>query len=188
MENLQNIVIMDFKAPLIRKISQELSISEDNAERIFTALRSEKYPFLGNELSIIQETAGNNGLIALNGTYSLNIKKSLLVLIAFALDIKVTYGVASLALQITGLDGQVLYKLNQENGEQCIAREIILNKYVDKNILSSKECLNNDLPCKHRIDGQCKCSSETVEKILEKLEEHFVIRPANAEGVYQMNI
>ncbi len=188
MKNLQDIEITDFKIPVIRKISQELFISEDSAEKIFTVLRSEKYPFLGNELSVIQETTGNNGLIVLNGVYSLNIKKSLLILIAFALDIKVTYGAASLALQFIGLDGQVLYKLNRENGEQCIAREIVLNRYTNKNILSSKECINNDLPCKYRVDGQCKCSSERVEEILRKLEELLVIKPVNAEGVYGMNI
>lgn len=188
MNNLENIEITDFKIPIVRKISQELIISEDNAEKIFNVLHSEKYSFLGNELSAVQETVGGNGLIMLNGVYSLNIKKSLLILIAFVLDIKITYGVASLALQFIGLDGQVLYKLNRENGEQCIAREIVLNKYADKNILNSRECIYNDLPCKYRTDGQCKCSSERVEKILRRLEELLVIKQVNTEGVYQINL
>ena len=50
-------------------------------------------------------------------------QESLLILIAFALDIKVAHGVASFALQLGGYDGQVLYKLNEKNGEKCIARE-----------------------------------------------------------------
>ena len=188
MEKFQNIEIIDFKLPLIRRIAEELSISKDNAEKIFTVLRSESNSFLGNELSIVWEKVSNNGLIVLNGVYSLNIKKSLLALIAFILDIKLSYGVASFVLQLLGIDGQTFYKLNNNNGEKCVAREFVLKKYVDKNILNSKECINNDLPCKYRIDGQCTCSVERVVKILEKLENNSVIKPVNDDGLYQMNI
>ena len=179
--------IVNYKSSIIESISNLLGISEEDGERIFCVLRSEKYPFVGNELQIFREESGNTGLLFLDGLYSLNIKITTLTLLALVLDIKITKGAAMAALQLSGLGKQGFVKLNSMNGERCMAREAVFFQKIDKNIFrnNNKDCVNHDLLCNYRKDGQCTCQPDDVEKLLQELEKMNVFERTATDGVYK---
>ena len=107
--------------------------------------------------------------VMLNAKYSINIKKSLIVLIMLLLDSKLTKGIASTGLALTGVSGQTIYKIT--NRERCILLDTLISKkrIVDDYLYFEKECVQNDIECPYRSDYICNRNDFDIKKVLDEL-------------------
>lgn len=115
---------------------------------------------------------------------NINLKASTIALIALILDIEVTNGIASFILAATGVDMRLITKLDEEMGEKCVLVEVYKkeNHKAKSNILNQiygKECINNDMNCKFRVQGICTIEQENVKEILDDLNNKNVLTKKN---------
>ena len=114
----------------------------------------------------------------------INFKVSTIALIALILDIEVTNGIASFILAATGVNIRSIAKINESIGEKCVLLEIYRNdrhktKLSTLKNMFCRECINNDMNCKYRIQGMCTIDSEKINEILENLKDKNVIVKEN---------
>ena len=80
---------------------------------------------------------------------------------------------------------ECLIRLNEENGEVCVCKEIKCKKGSlggwDDFCNSSKECVNNNLNCSFNHDGNCNLTKEAFENILSVLIEKKIVEMNNGE-------
>lgn len=185
---MKTLKIIDNELTIIDEIASFLGVSGENAQRIFEILASDKYPYKDTELIVFQKNSDDKGILFMDGLYFLNIKTTVLVVLALLLDMNVTSGLASATLQLMGLGNQGIAKLNSYLGERCIAREATLMKEIDKEVLSANhmECVNNDLECKFRKENRCNCMVKDVEKIIDSLEHKNVLKFNDKSGKYRL--
>lgn len=136
-------------------------------------LNSDEYVKISAEFSSFPP--GMIGLMVPRTNYYINIKVTTIVVAALLADITLTQGALSTFLGLCGFSSTALTELSEELGEKCIVRETLARnpKVGSSSILIplKGECCNNDLSCKFRIDGRCRCSKDDILKIYEKLTE-----------------
>lgn len=174
-----NIEKLDYKDNIIREINQALEISPDDAQKIFCFL--EENPDIPDAgFATPKQDPGVKNMVAADGLYYINIKLVTLTVIAMVLDVALTKGILSKILGLSKLDSQAIIKISSENGHRCLLKEMLLEKKegINKSILEkyNGECNNVDHPCNYRVDGECGCFPEDVEKILCELKESKVCR------------
>lgn len=182
--------VVGLRSSVVSCIAQTLGISELDGERIFEVLQSEHYPFSGNQLIAYGMGMGNEGLLVANGLYYLSIKMTTLSILVLLLDIAITKGAASAAVQFAGGDLRGITKLNRGKGEPCIVKEGLLAgaQGIDSDILADHKgmCINHDLPCGFRKGESCTCSQNDILDALKHLEECHVFY-LTTEGKYRLN-
>lgn len=172
----------NYKNKIIRDIGSILDINTKEAEAIFEFAQQN---INSNIATISNLNAGEeiSGFVSSDGLYYINIKISLLALIAYILDISITNGAISFISTVTGINMGGISRISPEQGETCILKEIISSKTdaVDQYLLADhhKECINNNIHCNYRIEGLCCCSPEEVHKILNKLSDKKILKRLN---------
>lgn len=123
--------------------------------------------------------------------YHINIKKTTIVFLQIFIE-------AILQAKITGNQQlkipiipsiirfkECLNRLNEENGEVCVCKEIQCKKGSlggwDDFCNSSKECINNNLNCSFNHDGKCNLTKEAFENIMSVLMEKKIVEMNNGE-------
>ncbi len=126
-----------------------------------------------------------------NKNYNINLKIVTITILAAILDVNLTKGFASVALSVSGFKSNGVVKLSETEGEKCVVLEMLRTKsgVITKDILppSNRECINNNLNCKHRSGDQCKIGEKDIQKIFLSLCDKNVIRE-NGNGVYKYNL
>lgn len=134
-------------------------------------------------VNIIEEPSkfpmGIYNTLILNAKYNVNIRKSLLIFIMLLLDSRITKGVASAVLGISGLSGQSIHKISEQ--EKCILLETLIGKkrLVDDYKHYKKQCTQKDIKCPYRIEYTCMRSHSESEKILDELISKEIIKRKN---------
>lgn len=110
-----------------------------------------------------------------NPIYSINIKNSTLLLAAALVDVKVTSGLAAIALTAMGKTPQSVTKI--ENKHKCILAEIKHHGKckIDTLDFEGEECVWNSFPCGFRDEGICKRKRSELETQVEELKKNKII-------------
>lgn len=112
-------------------------------------------------------------LLIKSSDFNINIKAATLITLALLLDIKLTLGIASAALTITGFNGQAIARVDVSEGEKCLVLEAMQskNRIIDENVFSvcNSECVHNDLRCRYQSEDKCRISGEDIKRILDGL-------------------
>lgn len=168
---MNNITKIGSRKKIEESITSTIFVSNTDAKRIFDFL-AVTYRENSPEFGCIElKTSFEEGFIDSEGQYYINLSKGVLLIIARILDITLTKGVISDICGMLGIQTQVFYETNQQEGETCLLREYLRNgkslniqKY---SYLIQKECVNNDLSCKYRdYNGICCIQESDIETIL----------------------
>lgn len=115
-----------------------------------------------------------------NTNININLKASTIAILAAILDVKLTRGFLNFLLNASGFNSCSVVRLDEEEGEKCIILEMLKTKphIITKNILPpiNKECFNNNLNCKYRINNQCTIEEKDIKEIFFSLCNKNVIR------------
>lgn len=171
-------------------------VSKDDVKKFISGMERLS-PFFnnGNEIinisTTIPETNPDVMEYLIPGTnYNINLKAASIAIIAAILDIKLTNGFFRLPLDFAGFKSRAMVTLNEWEGEKCLILEMLRaeSRIIDETVLplSNGECINNQLQCKYRMDGQCRIRKEDVCKILIRLCDKNVVRE-KGYGKYQYN-
>ena len=168
---MANIEAIGTSEQIQANIASELSINKTDAEKIFNYLKATYQDKTEEFGSVSLGFSSGENLTFGEGFYYINLPKGILLTIALFLDITLTQGIISGICGLAGIDTKVFYKMNQKNGEVCVLREYMRGKYtLDANQclhFIGKECINNDLECRHRdSENKCRLTKENIEKIL----------------------
>ena len=119
---------------------------------------------------------GFMGMMIMNTKYSVNVRKSTIVIIAFLLDLSFSKGIASLTLNLIGFSTQVLQKIKNE--EKCLITDILLRNKKEAGDFNynNNECVQNDIECPYRDENICKRTIEIINSQLERLIEQQIIK------------
>lgn len=178
---MDNIIKIGNDEQIINQIESTLSISQQDAESIFKYLQlsfQENTDVFG---CIYTNAPEGMEMMAKGGQYYINMPKFLLVFIALLLDITLSKGVILSVCGMAGVSTQVLYPMNQRNGESCLFREYVRNKgFFGNNWRPSfpgKACVNIDLSCEHLSkEGTCTIQEADIELTLSRFKKIKVIR------------
>ena len=185
---MDRLEITNYRNGITKEIGDALKINTDEAARILEFMQHNINPEFAS-VSRIDDEKGNNNLVTSNGLYYINIKITLLVLIAYILDIKVTNGILSLAMALTGINTKGISKISPEQGETCILKEVIRLRIdaTDRHLLECYhgECINNDINCAYRDGARCCCSADGVQAILDNLCDKNVLEKQD-EGCFMI--
>lgn len=145
---------------------------------------------LEKEMEFPKLPSGMLGMLIPKYNININIKISTLALIALILDITVTKGIASYILGMTGLNIRSIVKLDEAIGEKCVLIEVYRKEHhkADAGIftqISGRECVNNDMDCKYRVQGLCSIDQVKVKEILEDLTNKNIFTKEN--NLYKYN-
>jgi hypothetical protein len=132
--------------------------------------------YVNIEAKVNKPSPGPIGFILMNKKYSINIKKSTIIILAFLLDLNLSKGIASLVLNLSGFSFQVLQKI--ENEEKCLVIDILLGnkKNASDFNYNNEECVQNEIKCPYRDEYFCKRPIETINNLFEKLIAKQVIQ------------
>lgn len=174
---MDNIVKAGGSQKIKECLISELSISPEDAEKVFDYLKTAYQENTAEFGCISQGTDSGRGLVFGDGQYYINLPKSVLMVIALILDITLTKGIVSGVCGMLGVQMQSFYHINQHKGETCLLRECLRNdKMADSDEyshLTGKECINNDLKCQFRNGaGQCSIQKKILKKYLHVLGRH----------------
>lgn len=177
----------------VREDFENLGIKAPAAMRIINYLCRHK-ELLSDSESISDTTewpdfpAGCIGLMIPKTKYYINVKTATLFIVALLLDEKTGFPLFSSLLALKGISSTAVTALSEADGEKCIMKETLARKTKkgSADILDSLkgECGNNDLQCKYRIDGKCRCSKEDVLRIYDKLSARNIFVLDN-DGFYK---
>lgn len=113
---------------------------------------------------------------------NINIKAVTVTILALLLDMDITKGLLSSFLALYGFNNKAFTKLDEFTGEKCLLIEICSKSNHKASIstfndICEKECINNNLKCKYRVEGKCfmkiqdvveKCNSLVERNVLKK--------------------
>ena len=119
---------------------------------------------------------GFSGIIMMEEKYSINIKKSTIVILAFILDLAFSKGIISLGLGLAGFSSQTLHKIEDE--EKCLIADILIGKKRNASEFDyyNNECVQNDILCSYRDDGVCKRPAEVINEQIKRLMDLKIIK------------
>lgn len=178
---MDNIVKVGSKKKMKECIISELSISPEDAEKVFDYLEVSYKENTAEFGHIEQSTASGQELVFGSGQYYINLPKSVLMVIALILDITLTKGIISGVCGMLGVQTQSFYHIKQNKGETCLLRECLRNDNAADSdrysYLMGNECMNNDLKCQYRNEeGQCCIQKTDIEEVLKHFEEVQIIK------------
>lgn len=121
---------------------------------------------------------------SMDSKYYINVRKSIIVLVLFLLDVSVTRGAASLIAGLLGVTTQTIHKLDEQ--ERCLLLDILSSskQSLDDFLYYESECVQNDIECKYKDSSTCKRSLIEIEKRLDKLTEFGIVHIKN--GIYKL--
>ena len=169
--------------------------STDDANKIISyilmnpfVLNDDEYVELGNETC----TSNAMGMLMLDNTCYINLRKTTIILIAMLLDMTLTKGLFGTALTIFGVSTNTVCKIHEYSGEKCIIQETLKQsgKKGDKSILLkySGRCQYPQSSCKyHNRQGNdifCCCAEQNVFDIYEDLHAKHVFKKDVISNVY----
>ncbi|MCH5163581.1 MAG: hypothetical protein J1F36_01040 [Clostridiales bacterium] len=121
--------------------------------------------------------------------YYISVKFTTIFIIATIFDITLTKGFVSSATSFLGIQKQGIVKLDENNGEKCIAKQTALtkNKIGTQDILSENngQCCNKNFKCQFNIEGICHCDNSNIITIYENLTQKGVFK--KHENKYKFN-
>ena len=170
MENNKCIVLEGELENIISELSETGMFSQDDCKTVLQLLE-ENIDILSED-ETFEKVLFNKvgaGYTTANYQYYINIKITTILILVYLLDYKFTHGAAAALSSIMGIKTGAIVKLQEENGEKCIFKELTLQKKQgDKNVLKKfkGECCNNHYQCCYRSEGKCNCSKEQIEIIL----------------------
>lgn len=177
-------------------IIKNTGFNRENAKAIFDYLVKNKEKLhLADDEKITSSfefpsfSPGTIGFMTPKYNYSINIKKTTIIIVALILDIAFTKGIISTLLNMFGLSGICITKLSEANGEKCIVKETVFseNKTGNADILNAfdGECCNCDMNCNYRRGDRCTCSRDNIIDIYQRLTEVGLFRKEGDSFVYQ---
>lgn len=174
---MDSIVKMGTCEKIQESIEAELSISRTDAKKVFDYLAAtyrENTSEFGCVLPLGRE------LVFGDGQYYINLSKSVVMTIAFLLDITLTKGIISGICGMLGIPAQVFHNMNQRRGEVCLLREYLRSNNIviaeEFQYLIGKECINNDLECIYRnTEGKCCIQESDINEIFGRFREIKII-------------
>jgi hypothetical protein len=130
-------------------------------------LDSDEYITIKDEFPELKP--GFMNMMVMETKYSINIKKSLLILVMLILDVKATKGVSSAILSMSGYPSRTIYKI--EENERCILLDTLIGERKTANdyLYNENECVQNDIACLYRKNGVCKRTIENIDKTIDIL-------------------
>lgn len=158
-------------------IEAELSINRTDAKKVFDYLAA-TYRENTSEFGCVSPLGQE--FVFGEGQYYINLSKSVVMAIAFLLDITLTKGIILGVCGMIGIPSQVFYNMNQHKGEVCLLREYLRNNNIliaeGFQYLIGRECINNDLECKYRnTESKCCIQESDIKEAFEHLREIKII-------------
>jgi hypothetical protein len=168
--------------------------SEKSIDRIFNYLQKHNEllnddEYVKIEYEYSRPRSDNNGfnsqflsyLVVTRGEkiYSINIRKSIIVILAFLFDLNFSEGIASGILSLTGFTTNILQKI--DNNEICLIIDILSGnkkKPSDFNYYDN-ECVQNDIKCPYRDENLCKRTIKIINSQLDTLVKKGIIHKKN---------
>lgn len=164
----------------------ESQVFIDNIEKIIEFLDDDEY--VEKRLSFPESRPGSLLFLVPKTNYNINIKAITVATLALLFDIKLTYGILSAFLGLTGFNSHSIILLNEIDGEKCLVIEALRNKrIVSKEVFSNYnyKCANNRLNCKYKNEETCNIEKTDIEKILDVLCDKNVFTKTG--GKYKYN-
>lgn len=171
MENIKYIELEGERDNILLELSETVLLSKDDSKTVLQLL--EQNMDMLSEDETFEKVLFNKigaGYTTANYRYYINIKATTILILIYLLDYKFTHGAAAALASIIGVKTGAIVKLQEENGEKCILKELMMQKKQgDKSVLKrfKGECCNNHYQCRYRSEGRCNCSKEQVESILD---------------------
>lgn len=174
-------VVKKDRAYFIAEIAKVIETGQD-AKHIADFLENNKKllsedEFITAEIRTQKLPDGYVGLLTPDYQYSINIKRTTIIIVALLLDLKFTSGFASTFMTLTGLSNQSVKKLQKSH--KCLVAEISLKKGCRQDELDfeNKECVWNNLECDYRKDGiYCGRSKQVIKSNISDLLKSGVIK------------
>lgn len=122
---------------------------------------------------------GSIGMMILKNKYSINIKKTTIVILAFFLDMEFFNGIVNLSLNLTEFQSNAIHKIKIE--ERCLLLDMISTKKRENKDFNyhNKECVQNNIECGFRDNYMCNRSSEVINGQLKDLLSKQIIKKKN---------
>lgn len=150
------------------------------------------------QINLPRRNAGEQGLITPDAKYFIGLKKTTYLLFGAVLkgmaSLKGINPIASNAFfdmlkeGLPKVEMAFLGKLDQALGESCIVLEAARHKKQGINSRNfppeNGECINNQLNCRMRENGRCRCSRTQAEKILEDLGKKKILEKEKESYFY----
>lgn len=168
------------KIDVMRQL-KDITNSGELVDKVLNFLQKHNKLLEKNEHIIVkQETpkmpSGVLGMIILKTKYSINIKKSTIVIIAFLLDVNFSKGITSLALNLVGFSPQVLQKITDD--KKCLVSDVLIGNKKDFNDFNyyNKKCIHTGIECPFRDVCTCKRTDEEIRNQIEYLKLKQIIK------------
>lgn len=186
--NNERIELNDVSINDVRNVFKKY-IEESDVEKVIDFLSTQKRFFddqneFFNVDKKVEMQPGILGMIISNTRYFINIKLATIELIASILDCKLNIGLATYFLSGFNKTGPFITVIDEYDGSKCIIKEAL---YCDKRTLRIEsllcnqkgECVNNDISCKYREEGNCKIKKKDIIEIIDKLVKENVFKKTN---------
>lgn len=189
MEHEDRLILEGARYKLAMELQQDVLETKMDCEKFIDYLEVNKEVLSEEEqVVVVQKPNRGKGFILPGTNYYIDLKKSTVVIIAKLLQIQLKSDFIDI---LSLFNGELnLVNLREEFGELCIVKEILQSKKKcgDRDLLSRNngECCNNDMDCKFKSDGLCRCSEIETEKILQNLTYSGVFREQAETYYYQL--
>ncbi|WP_070001011.1 hypothetical protein [Cellulosilyticum sp. I15G10I2] len=122
--------------------------------------------------------------VSLDAKYSINIRKSLIILVMLLLDASLTKGAVTTLAGMAGKISQTFYMIDDK--ERCLLLDLLINKKSTIDVLMhhETECVQNDIKCPYRDRYICKRGELQVQNLVNELVEKQII--VNKSGRYSL--
>lgn len=139
------------------------------------------------------EISGVSEFVSEEGEYYISIKKGTIFLLGLYFRNKIPFfrDMKDLAafFGIGNLKGSYA-KLDAREGHLCVMLELARNRRqgIDKNLFRKwkGECCNNQLDCKYKEAGRCRCGVEDVNEICEQLWKSGIVEKKGSRYYYRI--
>lgn len=176
---------------IIDALANSLSISNDEAEKVFAALLKENTMLLDDETcnQVSHKGVGGLSFVTRNCEYFINIRVATIYMITSLIDSRIRIPATGLYMTVRGMK-QMIARIDETTGERCIIIEILRSegKKGDESLLDVffGECCNNQLRCRYKKDGTCGCTHNDIHIIMERLFTKGILKKQNEEYYYSL--
>lgn len=172
-------------------LANNLSINNDEAEKVFTMLLQENRMLLDDETCnpVSKKGAGGLSFVMKDCEYFVNVRVATIYLITYLIDSQIKFPATGLYMTMRGMK-QMFAKIDEITGERCIILEILRSesKKGDVSLLDVffGECCNNQLKCRYKKDSTCNCTHNDIHIIMESLLNKGILKKQNEEYYYSL--